>query len=298
MWFKNLQLFRLTSNWDTPLERFEEQLRRFTFQPCGSQEWMARGWIPPRGDDALVYALERQWLVALGIEQKLLPASVVNQATKERAAKLEEQLGYRPGKKQMREIKDNVVHELLPRAFSRYRTTFAWIDPANGWLVIDSSNATKAEEVLEVLKHSVDDFPFAVLRTKSSPVAAMSDWLSSGDGPAGFSIDRDCELTSPVEEKSTVRYARHPLDGDEIRNHIVSGKQPTRLALTWQDRISFVLTDRLEIKKLTFLDMDENKDGGDSLTAEEQFDVDFALMTGELSRYLADLVEALGGEET
>lgn len=296
MWFKNLQLYRLTPEWQISPGDFEEKLRRFMFQPCGSQEWMSRGWIAPRGDEVLVYAQNRQWLVALGVEQKLLPAAVVNQAARERALKLEQQLGYRPGRKQMREIKDNIVAELLPRAFSRYRTSFAWIDPADGWLAIDAASSQKADEVIEVLKRSLDDFPFSVLRTRMTPVAAMSEWLAAGDGPVGISIDRDCELKSPFEEQALVRYVRHPLDSDEIRRHIAAGKLPTRLALTWNNRVSFVLTDKLEIKKLTLIDVAKAEGGSESETDEDRFDADFALMTAEIKLLLPALVDALGGE--
>jgi recombination associated protein RdgC len=297
MWFKNLQLYRLPAPWNISAERLEEQLTCFTFQPAGKTEHLARGWIAPRGDGALVYALQRQWLVALGVEEKLLPASVVNQAAKERAARMEQTLGYKPGRKQMQEIKENVTEELLPRAFSRYRTTFAWVDPVNGWFVVDAANAKKAEEIIEVLRWSVDDFPAALLQTKLSPVAAMSEWLSSGEGPPGFSVDRDCELKSPLEEKSMVRYARHPLDTPEIRGHIAAGKLPTQLALTWRDRISFTLSERGEAKKLNFLDLLDKEPAAEAATDEDRFDADFALMTGELVRLLEELVEALGGED-
>lgn len=296
MWFKNLQLYRLTPQWQIKPAQFENKLRRFLFQPCGSQAWMSRGWIPPRGDDVLVYTQNRQWLIALGVEQKLLPAAVVNQAAKDRALKLEQQLGYRPGRKQMREIRDNIVMELLPRAFSRYRTTLAWIDPVNGWLAIDAASSRKAEEVVEVLKHSLDDFPFSLLRTQMTPVAAMSDWLTAGEAPGSIGIDRDCELKSPFEEQALVRYVRHPLDRDEIRKHIAAGKLPTRLALTWKDRVSFVLTDKLEIKKLALLDVAPAEGGSESETQEDRFDTDFSLMTAEIGLLLAGLVEALGGE--
>ena len=298
MWFKNLQIYRLAAPWNVTAQKLEEQLSRFAFKPAGKTEHLARGWIAPRGDDALVYALQRHWLIALGIEQKLLPASVVNQAAKERAARMEQQLGYKPGRKQMREIKENVTEELLPRAFSRYQTTFAWVDPVNGWFIVDAANVKKAEEIIEVLRWSVDDFPASLLQTKASPVAAMSAWLSAGEAAPGFSIDRECELKSPLEEKSLVRYARHPLDIPEIRSHLTSGKLPTRLALTWRDRVSFVLSERGEIKKLEFVDLRDKDGAPETENEEDRFDADFVLMTGELTRLLDELVDALGGEET
>jgi recombination associated protein RdgC len=296
MWFKNLQLYRLPAPWDMTLPKLEETLTRFAFRPAGKTEFLARGWIPPLGEGEMACSLERHWLVALGIEEKILPASVINLATKERMAKLEQQLGYKPGRKQAKEIKENVTQDLLPRAFSRYRSTRAWIDPQRGWFVVDAANANKAEEVMEVLRWTLEDFPAVLLRTSLSATAAMTAWLLEGEGPGGFTIDRECELRSPLEEKALVRYQRHPLDTDEVKAHLRAGKQPTRLAMTWRDRVSFVLTERGEVKKLELIDVEQADAGSETESAADRFDADFALMTGELSRFLADLVEVLGGE--
>jgi recombination associated protein RdgC len=296
MWFKNLQLFRVPENWGLTAEDLAAQLEHHSFQPAGGFALESRGWIPPRGDDQLVYALSRQWLIALGVEQKLLPASVIRQTVKERAAELESKVGRKLGRKELRDLKEDTIGELLPRAFSRYRATFAWIDPVAGWLVIDAASPKKLKEIVEVLRRSLDDFPVAPLKTQVSPVTSMTEWLVGGDGPNGFTVDQDCELRSQQDEKSTVRYARHPLDTQEIRNHIAQGMQPSRLALTWQDRISFVLTDKLEVKKVVFLDVVKSEVGADQESEEEQLDADFALMTGQLGKFLPDLVAALGGE--
>lgn len=123
----------------------------------------------------------------------------------------------------------------------------------------------------------------------------MASWLIGNEAPDGFSVDQDCELRAITEEKATVRYAHHPLDAKDVRQHISDGKQPTRLAMTWNDRLSFVLTDALQVKRLAFLDV-VLEEAEEAETEDEQFDANFAIMTGELSRFLPDLVEALGGE--
>ena len=124
----------------------------------------------------------------------------------------------------------------------------------------------------------------------------MTTWLSEGEAPAGFTLDRDLELRAPGDERATVRYVRHALEGEEIREHIAEGKSATRLGMTWNDRISFVLNDLLQIKRLAFLDILKEEAEGQAETDEERFDIDFALMSGELAKLLAALVEALGGE--
>jgi recombination associated protein RdgC len=300
MWFKNLQLYRLPTPWNIDLAKFEEQLGRGTFVKCPSNQPMSRGWVSPRKDSALVFSLGRQWLIALSVEQRLLPSSVVNDEVRERAEQIEEQQGYAPGRKQMKELKERVTEELMPRAFTRRRTTYVWIDPQAGWFCVDAGSPAKAEEVIEHLRHCLDDFPLTMLHTQRSPQSAMADWLAGGEAPAGFTIDRDCELKAVGDEKAAVRYVRHPLDGaeieGEIKAHLASGKLPTKLALTWDERISFVLGEKLEIKRLTFLDILKEEAEKSAERADEQFEADFALMTGELARFLPQVVEALGGE--
>ena len=296
MWFRNLQLYRLPSGWTLDAGQLEAQLTARPLQPCGSQDAESRGWVAPWGDDeVLLRPVAHHWLIALGVESRLLPMSVVRQEAGARAADIAERQGYKPGRKQMRELCEQIIQELLPRAFVRRRRAYAWIDPVGGWLGVDAASAARAEEVLECLRKTLDHFPLELLRTERSPASAMTDWLLS-EPPAGFSIDRDCELRSVKEEKSVVRYGSHPLDGAEIKEHLAAGKLPTRLALTFNDRISFVLTDKLELKRLDFLDIvREELDSEDD--AEALFDAEFALMTGELTRLLPALVDALGGEQ-
>lgn len=298
MWFKNLQLYRLPAPWNLSIEQLEAALAKQPFQRAGSLDRESRGWIPPKDqDERLVITVGGHWLIALGGESKLLPSSVVNDYTREKVAEIEEKEGYRPGRKQVREIKERVTEELLPRAFTRKSRNQAWIDPQNGWLVVDAANPNKAEEVIEHLRKVLDDLPLRLLKTQMSPMAAMTAWLIADEAPTAFTVDRDCELRSELEEKATVRYVRHNLDTDEVKNHIVKdGKAPTRLAMSFDDRISFVLTEKLEVKKLGFLDVvKEQSEMAEG--ASEQFDADFALMTGELQRFLPALVEALGGEQ-
>lgn len=296
MWFKNLLVYCIPAGWAVDPVALEEKLARHPLQRCGGLDRETRGWVAPGGDERLVRVLNRQILIAFGTEQKLLPAAVVNQAAKERAAATAEQQGYRVGGKQMREIKERVTDELLPRAFVRRYTTWVWLDPVNGWLVIDAASQTKAEALLEKLHESLEDLPARLLKTERSPSSAMTEWLVGGEAPSGFTIDRDLELKASDEEMSTVRYVRHALEGEEIRQHIAAGKMVTRLAMTWNDKISFVLTEQGQIKRLAFLDILKEEAESQAETAEELFDVDFALMTGELAHLLSDLVDALGGE--
>jgi recombination associated protein RdgC len=295
MWFRNLQIYRLSKPWDTPASRVEEQLAQRRLQACASSGAQSLGWSEPSEHSGLLHAVNRQWLLALGVEKKLLPTTVVRQFAKDRAKEIEEREGRKVGRKEMRELREQITSELLPRAFVGRRTTLGWIDPVNGWLVVDAGSQAKAEEFVEHLRKSVDDIPIKALKLAHSPAGPMTAWIAGNEAPAGFTLDQDLELRSP--EEAVVRYAKHALDGDEIRQHIAAGKMATRLGMTWADRISFVLTESLQIKRVAFLDVIKSASEGQTDNDAERFDLDFALMAGELARLLDDLVEALGGEQ-
>ena len=281
------------TNWEMTPSTLEERLSSHALQKCLSMEMQSRGWVLPKDENGkFVHALGQDMLITLGIEKKLLPAAVINQLTKERAAEIAQQQGFEPGRKQIRDIKESVLVELMPRAFALRRKTNAWIDPVSGWFVIDTSSTGKADEFLEVLFKTVDDVTLKPLKTNLSPAAAMTGWLSRNEVPTSFTIDRQCELRGMDDEKATVSYVRHDLGAKEICGHIQAGKEATKLAMTWRDKISFTLHENMQIKRITPLDLLKEP----AETAEEQFDSDFAIMTGELKQLLADITDALDGE--
>ena len=293
MFFKNLSIYRIPSEPAIDVQAVSERLSALTLHPCSSVEPRSLGWVPPRDGGDLVHSVNHQWLLALGFEERLLPTSIIKQFAADRAKAILENEGRKVGRKEMRDIREATAIELMPRAFPRRRVTFGWIDPINGWLVIDAGSQPKAEEFLEHLRRSVEGFHARLVKTARSPASAMTAWLADGDAPDGFTIDHDTDLRSA--ENAAVRYVHHSLEGDEIREHIATGKIVTRLAMTWSDRISFVLTENLQIKRLVFLDIIKEQADGQAENEEERFDINFALMTGETQKMLGDLINALGG---
>src|SRR3954470_4667707 len=295
MWFKNLQIYRLPAPWAYSPEQLEKALAPQSFVPATSNELLRQGWDTPRPNGGLVHVVNKQMLMMLGTEKKLLPSSVINQVAKARAAEMEEQQGFPPGKKAMKELKERVADELLPRAFSIRGNVWTWIDPVNGWLVIDAASPSKADEVIKLLLKAVDKLPLESLRVQRSPVGVMTAWLESDEAPYNFTIDQVTELRATGESKAAVRYVKHSLDPEDIRRHIAAGKQCTRLAMTWNSRVSFVLTESLAIKGIKPLDVIKENETI-TYSDDERFDNDVVLMTGEIAKMLVDLVEALGGE--
>jgi len=295
MFFKNLQLYRLPAPYLMIADQLAVLLEPQRFTPVSSNELLRQGWAPMRTGGNLVHAVDGQFLLKLVTEKKVLPTKAVKQRAAEMADKLEEEQGFRPGKKAMKELTERASDEMLPHAFTVRSHLNVWIDPKNGWLVVDAASPSKADDVVKLLLKAVERLPLESLRVQSSPVAAMTSWLDSGEAPYNFTVDQDAILRATGESKAQIGYKRHALEPGDVGAHIAAGKQCTRLAMTWNSRISFVLTEQLAIKSVKPLDILTENDAI-SHDQDERFDNDMMLMTGELAKMLADLVEALGGE--
>ena len=295
--FKNLLVYRLTAPWTATQAQVEAALQEAHFVECGASQEKSVGWVEPRGQahGACVEVVAGQWILKWMMEVKSVPGSVVKRKVQEQVAQIEAATGRKPGKKEIRTLSDDARLALLPMAFTKQGSVTIWVDPKAQLLVLDAGSQSKADEVLTSLVKAVDGLAFGLVNTQTAPATAMAHWLGTKEAPQGFSVDRECELKAADESKAVVRYTRHALDTDEVSQHIANGKVPTRLALTWNDRVSFVLTETAQVKKLKLLDvvLDGVQEGGKD---DDGFDTDAAILTGELSALLPDLLEALGGE--
>ncbi|MBE0549043.1 MAG: recombination-associated protein RdgC [Rubrivivax sp.] len=299
--FKNALVYRI-EHWEPPpLTEIERRLSAAPFVECGATQPESAGWVAPRGEQhaALAESIVGQLLVKLCVETKAVPGGVVKTQLQAQLDAIEQQTGRRPRGRQAKEVKEAVVHALLPRAFPKRTDTLVWLDAGARVAWVGAGSARKADAVLTRLIDLLGGgLKLSLLQTELSPATAMSMWLAEKEAPAGFSIDRDCELKQPDSERASVRYARHTLDIDEVGEHIRQGKLPTQLALTWAGRVSFVLTEALTLKKIQLLDGVLEGAGIDAATAgrdESGFDADVAIATGELRQLLPALIEALGG---
>ncbi len=292
-------LYRLGAPWPSDVAIVEAALDAARFVPCGASQEKAVGWLEPRGihHGPLVEIIGGQWLFKLMMEVKVVPGSVVKRKVEEQVAHIEATTGRKPGKKEKKELGEDARLALLPMAFSKQSSVQVWVDPQAGLLMTDAGSQAKADEVMTWLIKAVDGLAVSLINTQVSPAAAMATWLSTKEAPPDFTVDRECELKAPDESKAVVRYTRHALDTDEVAQHIAMGKMPTRLALTWNDRVSFVLTEALQLKKITFLEgVFEGNTASPGDGKADNFDTDAAIATGELQGLIPDLIEALGGE--
>ena len=292
-------IYRLVAGWPTEQAALDEVLGQAHFVECGASQEKSVGWVEPRGHahGAMVEVVGGQWLLKLAMEVKVVPGSVVKRKVQDQLDHIEATTGRKPGKKEKRDLTEDARLALLPMAFSKQSSVQVWVDPAAGLLLTDAGSQSKADEVMTWLVKAIDGLVVQLINTETSPASAMALWLSTKEAPPGFSVDRECELKAADESRAVVRYTRHALDTDEVTQHIAMGKVPTRLALTWSDRVSFVLTEALQLKKIAFLDtVFEGAPSNAADGKDDNFDADVAIATGELRKLIPDLLEALGGE--
>ena len=291
--FKNITVFRVA---DLPAMTSLIDGDWPAFTPCGPTQPASIGWVPPRGqhETDMVEIVGGQIILRACIETKQVPPATLDKAVDVLAATYNQRTGLKASKKMRKELKDIARLELLPQAFPRQKRIPVWIDHAAGLLVIGSASNAAVDAVVTLLVQTLEGIKVSPINTADSPMYLMTSWLQDGETHfPEFTLDRACELRADDEMRSTVRYARSPLDTDEVKAHIAAGLRARSLAMTWNSRVSFTLTACLQLRGIEFLDVVFAERAAD---VADQFAADAAISTGELGRVIADLIEALDGE--
>ncbi|MCL4159805.1 UNVERIFIED_CONTAM: hypothetical protein GTU68_051789 [Idotea baltica] len=301
MWFRNLLIYRLTQETTWTAEALEDALRNKPAKACSSQETSSYGFISPiknTTDAVLLHSSQNFHLITAQKEEKLLPSTVINDAVQEKTNQIEREQMRKVYKKERNQIKDEIIQTLLPRAFIRRTKTTAALLLEQGLIVIDTANTNRAEELLSALREVLGSLPIRPLRLKSEATHALTHWLKAQRSPQNFVILDECELCDQKEEGGVIRCKRQDLNSEEIQLHINSGKQVTQLALEWRDKLSFIVNNKLVVKRLAFKDILREQVANDiNEDPLAQFDATFILMMLTLTEFLPDLFEALGGED-
>jgi len=303
MWFKNIRIYRFTKPFTLSVEQLDEALSTAAFEPCGSQDQKRMGWVSPITGQVeasgFAHASQNYLMVCAKRQEKVLPAAVVNEFLAEKVNAIQDAEDRKVGRKQRLQLKDEVMMDLLPRAFTRSQLQYAYIAPEQGYLVVDAASANKAEELIHTLRDTLGSMAVVPLSGLQQPLDAMTTWVSQNLAPENIVLGEECELADAKDAGSVIRCKQQDLASAEIANLLASGMLVTKLALNWMEGISFILDDQLAIKRLRFEDKVRDKvDDVDPQSQAEQFDIEFSVMTIELSALINDLLNALGGTNT
>lgn len=300
MWFKNLTLYRFNKPFSVDADTLEKAMADFCFSPCSSQDISKFGFTNALGKhgQTLVHSAGNRHLISATKEEKILPSQVIKEALEEKVAQLETEENRKLTKKEKDALKDEITTTLLPRAFSRRSQIQALLLPEQQLILVDSSSASKAEELLALLRKALGSLPVIPVSFATPLEVQMTEWLKNGSAPAPFTIQDEAELKAIADEGGIVRFKQQDLSEEEVLAHIETGKQVHKLALHFEQSVAFLLCSDASLKRLKF--SEEFRAGNDEVGNDDplaRLDADFALMSGELVALLTSLVHALGGLE-
>lgn len=299
MWFKNLQLYRFTKPFTYTEQELDDKLAEQAFVPCGSQDLSKSGFVPPLGnhDGPYVHSTNGYLMIASKRQDKVLPAAVVNEMVQEKVEEIEAEQSRKVGRKERQELKDEMTFTLLPRAFTRSNKQFAYIDLKQGLLIINAASAKRGEDFCQSLREALGSLPVIPVTPNNIPQQVMTNWMKEGVNPQGFELGGECELRDPSDEGGVIRCKNQILTDADINNHVKAGMTVSKIELKSSNGIECVIDENLAVKRIRYGDMIQDKvEEVYTQDAAERFDVDFSIMTLELTELISALLTALGGE--
>lgn len=292
MWFKQLQLFQLNGPVDLSANNLMEKLEALAFRPCLPSMEISHGWVTPLDSDdehaPLVRSINGYIMLCWQIEEKILPATVIRQELAKKIKKIEREEDRKVRSSEKLSWKDEIKMTLLPRAFSKFTKLYAYIDTKNKRIILGTANAKKTEQFISLFKKSVCEYVASMDIDKLSPI--ITHWIKNRDYPPSFSIDKSCVLQDPNQQSRIIRFQQQDLFTVSIQSLIKDGCEVKQLAINWQDRVSFVLSDDFTLRSLKFQDeITAQSKEMEPETKDQQFDADFLIMTDTLSQIIDDL---------
>ena len=296
MWFKNLRVYKLTEAISAEVD-LSNVLAEYHFNPCGSLDPKRYGFVPPIPNRiAFTHKVFGFTMFCARLEEKLLPSAAINAQLEEKARAIGEAESRPVGRKERQTLRDELIFSMLPKAFSKFTLDYAYIDHKGGFIVVNSSSAKRAEDLLSKLREALGSLRCIPITVKNLPSQVMTSWLQGGKLLENFVLGENIELKAGKDGR-VVRAKKQDLTANEVLAHINSGMYVSKLALTWREGIHFVLDDTLAIKSVKFDDViSEKSNDRNPESKPEQFDADFCVMTAQLTPFINELIAAFGGE--
>jgi len=267
MWIKNLVVFLADDDFTFSVSELEEKLEAYPCQPCGSQTMRTDGFVPPlKGHEAMAYETDGFMILTHQEITRLLPGAVIKELLDEKIEQIQIEENRKVGRQEKADLKEQITFELMPRAFTKTQRTTVLIDKLCKRVLVDSTSANRAEDVVSSLRKALGSLPVAYPSPNTSPDSSFGNWLRDTSLlPHGFSLGDRCELKSTKDDGSAVKLTAFDLEQEECLAHLETGMAPSRINLCWQDTLDLDITNTLEIKRIKPLDLlQENIDAMDA----------------------------------
>lgn len=292
MWFKQVTPFRV---FELPEKRYlDESLGNSWFTELQGLGWFTEGFTHPTAfSDRAAFEAEKTMLIALKREEKVLPSAAIKHKLDEQVVKIQTAEGRNVGRREKHELREAIIDDLLPKALIKSSRTYGLF--AGEWLFVDTANRRKAENLLTKLREALGGLPAQQPVPRQSPASLMTNWLLQGEAQGRFVLDSDVTLVGVGDVAPKVKISRKDLTAEDVVQHAKNGMKVTELGLIWNDRVAFILTQDLTLKRIQWLDVVQEEAEGSCNDAESMAYATQLLMAAALSAILGELVDLLGG---
>jgi recombination associated protein RdgC len=292
MWFKQAQFFQFADPIAYDADKLAAKLELLAFTHCLPSLPSSHGWVCPVEDadnGPLVHAASGYMMICLQIEEKILPATVIRQTMMDKIKELEAVGDRKVNSKEKINLKEQITFSLLPRAFSRFTRIYAYIDTKSQFMALSTANAAKTEQFMEIFKKCMGEGIHSFELKKLAPI--MTNWISENRDPAHFSVEKTCVLQDPKQQARVIRCQQQDLSASSIQDFIREGYEVKKLAMAWQDRMNFILSENFSLSSIQFQEaiLEQVKEIN-AETKQQKFDADFFIMTETFGHLLRDLL--------
>jgi recombination associated protein RdgC len=303
MWFSQVITYQYQCSNDLNNDcNLEELLSQEALRPCPPHARFIFGWMPLNNTQQFTQTISGCTYICFGKEERILPRGVIKLQLEERVQQLETQRGQSIKRAEKMQIAEDLEFELLPKAFCLQKRLFALIDHVNNRLMINTSSAAHATQLVALLRKSVPGIQLEPISFPEKAAYHFAEWITN---PAiltnNLQLASDCILFSPNDEQKRLHCKGYELPSEEILTLIAQGLIVSEISLVWNDRIQFTLTDEFTLKRVKCLDylLDEFNEVRTSLDDEaQQQDAALTLLSGELRSLVNDVLTSIPSKES